>query len=150
MCLDAENVVRRYFASASVLRLAGLYGPERLLARVQSLRDGEPISGDPDTFLNLIHVDDAVQAVLACEERGETGDTYLACDSRPVTRRTYYEKLAALTAAASPRFETLSSSLAIYRPVPNKRCSNRRLRDELRVELTYPSIEEGLPQALGL
>jgi len=30
----------------------------------------------------------------------------------------------------------------------NKRCSNRRMCDELQMELLYPTINTGLPQAI--
>ena len=34
-------------------------------------------------------------------------------------------------------------------PGLNKRCRNRKLREQLQVELVYPTILEGLPQALS-
>ena len=57
---SAERVVEKHFppvesaATANVLRLAGLYGPGRLLRRVDALKSGSPISGNPDGWLNLI------------------------------------------------------------------------------------------------
>ena len=72
-CLAAEEILWEHSRSvksdvkhsASVLRLAGIYGPGRLLRRIEQVRAGEPVAGNPEGFLNLIHVDDAVQAVLA-------------------------------------------------------------------------------------
>jgi len=49
-----------------VLRLAGLYGPGRLL-RAADLLAGRPLSVPAGNWLNLIHVDDAAAAVLAAE-----------------------------------------------------------------------------------
>jgi nucleoside-diphosphate-sugar epimerase len=152
VCLDAENLVRERFSSTShddppvacVLRLAGIYGPGRLIARVASIQSGEPLAGNPDAWLNLIHIDDAVRAVLACESRGRPGATYLVCDDEPPTRREYYETLARLVGAPRPTFTEATGEAANSL---NKRCSNRRLREELQVELQYPTIAAGLPHA---
>lgn len=175
ICLEAEQLVRHSFpaaisetpppaervafsgaSSACILRLAGLYGPGRLLRRVAAVRSGEPIAGNPSAWLNLIHVDDAARAVLACEEHGRAGGTYLIVDDVPLTRREYYETLASLLQAPPPVFqavaddETATSATVLSAEASlNKRCSNRRLHEELRLELLYPSAQEGLPQALS-
>ena len=153
-CLLAEQLVHSAFptdpsaVSANVLRLSGIYGPGRLLSRVESLRAGEPLSGRGDAWLNLIHVDDAVRAVLACDERGQPGQTYLVSDDRPISRAEYYGRLAELANCPPPRFnpESLPSRGS---GGLNKRCRNTRLREELRVDLQFPTINEGLPHSLA-
>lgn len=159
VCLEAEELVWRFFPrsehssksrtvpvrsapdvrGANILRLAGIYGPGRLAARIESLRTGEPVPGNPDAWLNLIHVEDAVAALLACEERGPIGETYLISDGHPQTRRDYLTELARLIHAPAPTF---SPGPACQEGL-NKRCSNRRLREELGVEpraLTFCDI----------
>lgn len=134
---------------ANVLRLSGIYGPGRLLSRVESLRAGEPLAGRGDAWLNLIHVDDAADAMLACERQGQPGETYLITDDRPMRRDEYYSQLARLVAAPPPQFlddqpaKRGSGGL-------NKRCSNGKARAELGLTLRYPSFIAGLPHALGL
>lgn len=151
---DAEVVVWQHFERASpasmtssrdaiILRLAGIYGPGRLLARIQQLQNGERFSGNAEAWLNLIHVEDAVKAVLAAEERGRSGETYLVCDDRPLQRREYYTALAERLGAPSPVFAELAPDSAERLRI-NKRCLNRRLRQELGVELEYPTIIDGL------
>ncbi len=130
-------------SAAIVLRLAGLYGPGRFLTRIEQLQRGEPLSGNPAAWLNLIHVDDAVQAVLAAEQRGHCGETYLVCDDRPLPRIEYYSALAARVGAPPPRFAELAAD-APERQQLNKRCVNRRLREELDMRLQYPTVSEGL------
>jgi nucleoside-diphosphate-sugar epimerase len=152
ICLDAEQLVRKHFADEShgsccILRLAGIYGPGRLIARVEALQAGEPIAGHPEAWLNLIHVDDAATAVCAAAQRGTAGRTYLVCDDRPRRRREYYERLAKLADAPPPRFDDSGESART--PGLNKRCVNKRMHSELGVELAYPDIVSGLPHALG-
>ncbi len=158
-CLAAEELIRATFPiledtaavrpRANVLRLSGIYGPGRLLSRVESLRAGEPLAGRGDAWLNLIHVDDAAGAVLACEQQGQPGETFLITDDSPLRRDEYYSQLARLVAAPPPMFlddqpaKRGSGGL-------NKRCSNGKARAELRLMLRFPSFISGLPHALGL
>jgi nucleoside-diphosphate-sugar epimerase len=157
-CLAAEALVKEFFPAtsetparsprASILRLSGIYGPGRLLSRIESLRAGEPLSGQGEAWLNLIHVEDAVSAVLACEQRGRHGETYLITDDRPIPREEYYRQLARLVSAQPPIF-TDGQPAKRGSGGLNKRCSNAKARTELDLTLTYPSINEGLPHALS-
>jgi nucleoside-diphosphate-sugar epimerase len=142
-CLQAE----RLLTSATVLRLAGLYGPGRLLARIETLRRGELLADNPDGWLNLIHVDDAVAAILAVEEHESAGETYLVCDNQPVARREYFAQLATLVGAPPPRFDASQPARQGAGGL-NKRCSNRKLREQLGWTPRYPTLAEGLPAAL--
>lgn len=153
VCLDAERLIASQWDGSQsppfhILRLAGIYGPNRLLARAAALRSGEVLRGNPDGYLNLIHVEDIVRAVVACETHARDGRTYLISDDRPVTRREYYETLARLLDAPPPQFGGGSSERHDVDSL-NKRCSNRRMHEELAVTLAYPTLETGLPAALA-
>jgi nucleoside-diphosphate-sugar epimerase len=148
--LEAEQVVRRMNPSAIILRFAGIYGPGRLLRR-QTIERGEPILGDPDRWLNLIQVEDGVAAVLAAQEQGRLGGTYNVADDQPVQRREFYTALAGLIGALMPRF----IAPAPGSPMPNhertnRRIVNRRMREELAVQLRYPTYESGLVESMGV
>jgi len=145
VCLAAEELLRREAPEAQILRLAGIYGPGRLIARIDQLRSGSPLSGNPEAWLNLIHVEDAVSTVIAADRRGPAGSTWLVSDDRPSLRREYYDLLAWLVGAPAPRFA--DSASPADREL-NKRCRNRRLREALHVELRFPSIALGLPDAV--
>jgi nucleoside-diphosphate-sugar epimerase len=142
--LEAEQLLRRAWPEAVVLRFGGIYGPGRLL-RPQALLAGEPLAGDPDRWLNLVHVEDGARAVLAAEERGQPGETYNVSDDTPVSRRDFYTFLAQLLGAPEPRFLPTAASGT---EASNRRVSNRRLCQELGVALRYPSHREGLPASL--
>lgn len=135
--LDAEGVLRRQRPDAIVLRFAGIYGPGRLI-RAAALRAGDPIAADPDGWLNLIHVEDGARAVQVALDRGVPGETYNVSDGRPVTRRDFFTRLADRLGAPPPRF------VAGPPDVSHRRIGNRRMREELGVELRYPSYEQGL------
>ena len=150
-CLDAEQAVADHplGARSVVLRLAGIYGPDRI-PRAEALRRGEPIDAPADGFLNLIHVDDAARIVLEVERLGHakkipTPRTYCVADGHPGLRRDYYAELARLLDAPPPRFvEPAAASPAALRAGADKRISNARLVREVAPTFAYPSFREGL------
>jgi nucleoside-diphosphate-sugar epimerase len=141
--LEAEQVLRKRFPNAIVLRFAGIYGPGRLL-REKALREGQPIVAAPDRWLNLIHVDDGVQAILAAETHGQFGRTYNVADGSPVHRIDFFERLAELLNVPRLRFEHPIGAELPPHEQTNRRVSNRRMRTELGVGLIYQSFREGL------
>lgn len=168
ICLEAEqlfeqhgllpNGEQRETATAVILRLAGIYGPGRLLARMEQIKAGEPLAGRPDAWLNLIHLTDIVNTVLKCDTDIHLESHYLVSDSRPITRQEYYETLARLLKAPLPQFAADAPDQRALKSQRmhsteraaglNKRCSNLRLREKLEVELVYPTIQAGLSQAI--
>ena len=145
--LEAETLSRSRFPDAIVLRFSGIYGPGRWLRR-DKIEAGQPIVGDAEKWLNLIHVDDGARAVVAALEKGEPGRTYNVCDDEPVRRRRFYEEMAKVLAAPSPTFQPLAEGM----PSPphekgNRRICNARIRAELGVKLLYPNYRDGLEAA---
>jgi nucleoside-diphosphate-sugar epimerase len=143
--LAAEETVREALPKGvvTVLRFSGIYGPGRLLRRIESVRTGEPIAANPEGFLNLIHVDDGARIVSRLAERDAVQSTYLVTDDRPVRRREYYGLLARLVGASEPVFQ-FDATAGL-----NKRCSNARLKAELGDIFRFPTIESGLAHAVG-
>ena len=106
--VEAESLLRSHAAGPGVaLRFAGLYGPGRL-PRVDDLRAGRPIAADPDTWLNLIHIDDAARIVCAVAEAAEPEPLYVVSDGRPILRREWYGRLAELTGSPSPSWDAVA------------------------------------------
>jgi nucleoside-diphosphate-sugar epimerase len=149
VCLEAEQLLSQHAAGrkAIVLRLAGIYGPGRLPHR-QALLTGGPVMAEPNTYLNLIHVSDAVNVVLAAENLAPPR-LYVVADGQPVLRGEYYACAAALLRAPLPRFAPpADAECAQRRGGDNRRVDNRRLVTELDVRFAYPSYREGLAAAL--
>ena len=146
-CLAAEHslLASRWSDRALILRLAGIYGPQRL-PRLRQLLDGQPLSGDPDGVINLIHVEDAATAVFrAADLPLPLPRTYLIADGQPVSRRTFYEELARQTHAPSPQFKApTAGARGTDRSGSHKRVANARMINELGIQLRYPSFREGL------
>jgi nucleoside-diphosphate-sugar epimerase len=95
--------------------------------------------------LNLIHVEDAAQVVLAAEERAAPPRKYVVSDGHPVERSEYYTELARLLGAPKPRFiEPPADAPAAIRAASDKRVNPRRMFVELSPDLAYPSYREGL------
>lgn len=146
-CLAAEQFLEAHALADHVviLRLAGLYGLGRI-PRKDALLAGEPIDAPQHGFLNLIHVDDSVDAVLAAAEADlQLPRRYLITDGTPVERREYYAELARLLGAPAPVFRSPSDVTPAHaRATADKRISNARMLAELNVTLRYPSYREGL------
>ena len=144
--LEAERLLRAKLPAAVVLRFAGIYGPNRVLRR-QALLNGEPLVGDAEKWLNLIHVEDGVTAVLVAEQMRRAGETYLVADGTPVRRREFYALSAKLLGGPEARFEPHPAGKSLPAEA-NRRIGNRKAREELGFVPLYPSYLEGLPASL--
>jgi len=115
-CLQAEQLLRRECTErfpetqVVVLRMAGIYGPNRLLRRIDDLQNRTPLPGEPDHWLNLIHVDDAVRAVQYAAIAEAVPAVINVVNAGSVTREQYYTKLAQLASAPSPVFGTINAT----------------------------------------
>lgn len=157
LMLSTEELIRdrRWKDSrthSTILRLAGIYGPDRMLTRIDSLKAGTPFAGRGDSWLNLIHVDDAAEAVRLCATKSTTSDsprveTCNIVDDQPITRGDFYSRLAKLVNAPAPIFDQSRPSERGSGGL-NKRCSNTRFRSRWNWFPGYPSVETGLPASL--
>ncbi len=100
---EIEQSFCNYAQDSRIVRLAGLYGPGRVIGR-QTVIDGEVIRGRPDGYLNLIHVDDAAELLVKVMNSRTAAPVELGCDGRPVTRGQYYRELAESLACKPPEF----------------------------------------------
>jgi len=132
-----------------VLRMAGVYGPGRV-PKAEDLRAGKPVAVAAGGSVNLIHVDDAAAAVVAAEARATPPRVYLVSDGHPVERREFYSHLAEVLGCGPPRFlEPPPEQRRPGRGGGDKRVRNRRMLEELGVQLTYPTYREGLAGIYG-
>lgn len=136
-------------ARAVVLRLAGIYGPGRV-PKLRAVRQGEPLAAGADSFLNLIHVDDVLEAVLAAENIPQLPARYVVSDGCPVRRADFYGELARQLGVDPPVFvEPNQRARSAPRELSSKRVRNSRMRSDLLPHLRYPTYREGLADVVG-
>lgn len=159
-CIAAERILQGFAGDTgthvSILRLAGIYGPDRLLRRVSELRDQVPLTTQPDEWLNLIHVDDAVRVIDffgTTGSRPEWGESAEGAaemmnvvSAGSVTRRIYYSTLAKLVSAPEPIF---SPSSASHRNRGGNRRIHSRIRPNLPIEYKFDDCAIGLADAVA-
>lgn len=150
---DGEQALREWSLGKGcdyrVIRVAGIYGPGKL--PLSRLRRGEPIVRSEESPLtNRIHVDDLVQGCLAAMERGQSGGVYNICDGQPGTMADYFDAIADRAGLPRPpkigleqAQRQLSAGMQSYL-AESRQLDNRRLREELGVELRFPDLAAGL------
>ena len=150
---DAEQVFHQWRTETGgelvILRVAGIYGPGKL--PLDRLRKGLPLISEQEApFTNRIHADDLVQVCLAAMERGVDGETYNVSDGHPGTMTDYFNRIADRAGLPRPPqipmsegAGKLSAGMMSYM-AESRRLSNRKMLDELGVELMYPDLDVGL------
>jgi nucleoside-diphosphate-sugar epimerase len=148
--LEAENLLLDAAAKgfpAVILRLAGIYGPNRGHWFKQFLRGEAKIEGDGSRYLNMIHRTDAVHAIIAALERGSPGQIYNVVDNEPVQQLEFFRWLAGELGRPLPPTVPADASAWRRRGVTNKRVSNARLVNELGFHYQFPDFRAGyLPE----
>lgn len=137
--IAAEDVALRSGLPASVVRLAGIYGPGRNRL-IEQVRAGVCVAAEPPQYSNRIHRDDAAgllaHLLLQADEDELLAPCYLGVDDEP----------ASLHEVASWLAERLGVRLLEDGPgigrQGSKRCSNELAR-ESGWEPEYPSFREG-------
>ena len=134
---DAEDLVRARCEAAGwpwlILRLAGLYGPDRELFRLYRDDPDAEQPGDGMQATNLIHRDDALAACLAAlalDPRHSA--TVNICDDDHRPRRSMFAALARAAGHPEPRWQHPPG------PVRGKQVRNERMKQLLGLRLQHP------------
>ena len=147
--LDAETRLRASNWRAAVLRVPGIYGPNRL--PLDRLRDAIPVAlPAQDVVTNHIHADDLARACIAALYRAAPARVYNIADDTQLFLGEYLDRVAdrvglprpprapwdqVRIAAGPQRMLFLSGS---------RRLRNDRMKRELRIRLLYPDVDAGL------
>jgi nucleoside-diphosphate-sugar epimerase len=125
-----------------ILRLAPVYGPGRGLR--ERLRKGEfRLLDGGQHATSRIHVDDVARVVFAAEARAPRGSRYLVADDEPTTQGQYTQWLCQRMGIPLPPSRQMFEPGAPRVAHRNRRVRNTRLKQELGIELRYPSFREG-------
>ncbi|MCU0785434.1 MAG: SDR family oxidoreductase [Verrucomicrobia bacterium] len=128
---------------AVVLRVAGIYGPDRGYLLKQYLKNEARIEGNGGRILNMIHRDDLIGAIIAALKNGRPGEIYNAVDDEPVSQFTFFQWLAGTLGKDMPPSAPEDAEANRKPGVTNKRVSNRRLKMELGYQFKYPNFRKG-------
>ena len=128
---------------AVILRVAGIYGPERGHWFKQFLQGTAHLEGTGSRFLNMIHRDDLVGCIISALKSGRAGEIYNAVDDEPVSQLHLFQWLAQAVDKPLPPSEPENPTAIRRRGVTNKRVSNRKLKMELGHPFKYPTFREG-------
>ena len=131
-----------------IFRLAGIYGPGRSLIDRFLGKEKIYIVNKPSHLFNRIHIEDIVGAI----EMGMTSQSITKIlnlsDDLPATQLEVAQFAASLLKKKCPDTVSLESEVvsemarSFYKE--EKKVSNKKLKNELGYQLTFPSFKEGL------
>ncbi|HZE92589.1 MAG TPA: SDR family oxidoreductase [Rhizobacter sp.] len=154
--VDAEARLRWYGsacgARVTVLRIPGIYAGDRPGGhpRDRLVRGTPVLAADDDVYTNHIHADDLARACVAALHRGLPQRVVHASDDTELKMGDYFDLAADL--CGLPRPPRISRQAA-REQMPemqlsfmgeSRRLDNRRLKQELKLRLLYPTVREGL------
>jgi len=138
--------------AVTTLRIPGIYASNRAGGHPRErLARGTPVlQPADDVYTNHIHADDLARACVAALFRGRPQRVVHACDSSDLRMGDYFDLAADL--CGLPRPPRIARSEAVARLPPmlmsfmseSRRLHNHRLTTELRLQLRYPTVAEGL------
>lgn len=138
---------RQYGVPVHLFRLAAIYGPGR--SALDQVRAGTARRIDkPGQIFSRIHVEDIATVLRASMARPHPGTAYNVCDDEPEAPQAVITFACRLLGVAPPpliAFEEAGlSPMARSFYDDNKRVANRRIKQELGVQLRYPDYRAGL------
>lgn len=156
--VDAEARVRHLgrlrsgTTRVSVLRIPGIYAPDREggTPRDRLLRGTPVLAREDDVFTNHIHADDLARACQLALWRGKPQRSYNVNDDSQLLMGDYFDMAAGLYGLAKPprisrsqaQTELPAMQLSFMRE--SRRMVNTRMKRELRLQLRYANVKDGL------
>lgn len=156
--VDAEDAVRHWGrrqagdAQAMILRIPGIYAPDRAggTPRERLLRGTPVLQREDDVFTNHIHADDLARACDLALWRTRAQRVVQVSDDTDLRMGDYFDLAADLYQLPRPlrvprqaAEDTLPLMLLSFMS-ESRRLDNTRMRRELRLQLRYPTVREGL------
>ncbi len=153
---QAETLWRDSFHSHGlpihVFRLAGVYGPGRNLLQKVIAGQAKRIE-KPGLVFGRVHVEDVAEVLKASLARPDPGAIYNVCDDLPAPPAEVTEYACRLLNRPPPPLvpfeQAVLSEMGRSFYLNNRRVSNRRIKEELKVKLRYSNYRDGLQALLG-
>ena len=93
---------------------------------------------------------DLVQVCIAAMDRAASGEVFNVSDGHPTTMTDYFNRVADLTGLPRPPTIPMEGAGAQLSPGmlsymrESRRLANRKLGEQLGIEMRYPTLEKGL------
>ncbi|WP_396433291.1 SDR family oxidoreductase [Limnohabitans sp.] len=153
--VDAENLMRflgRSGVRVSILRIPGIYAPDREGGTpLERLHKGTPVLvANEDVYTNHIHANDLARACVAALWRGKPQRVVNVTDDTDLKMGDYFDLAASLYGLPKPpRISRNDANTALPLMLlsfmrESRRLDNTRMKQELRLQLRYPHVREGL------
>jgi nucleoside-diphosphate-sugar epimerase len=144
--LEGEELLVRGPFAATVVRMAGIYGPGRTRL-IHQVRRGEAVCQTPEPrYTNRIHRDDCAGVLQHLMRLSSPEALYLGVDNEPADQAEVLRWLARQLGSPSPRSESRMPSGRESQS--NKRCRNSRLLQS-GYSFRYPTFREGYKAMLA-
>ena len=131
-----------------IFRIAGIYGPGRSIIDRFIGNEKIYIVDKPSHLFNRIHIEDIVGAIEMAMSSQSRNTILNLSDNLPATQVEVAQFAASLVRRKCPDTVSLESELvsemarSFYQE--EKKVSNKKLKNELGYQLTFPSFKEGL------
>jgi nucleoside-diphosphate-sugar epimerase len=135
-----QELLRADWMRPMVLRVAGIYGPERGHLFKQFVAGEAALRGEGETWINMVHLEDIAGSIIHLLEKGGGNEIYNVIDDEPVTQKDFFAWLA--TRLGKPMPPSAAPDLNRKRGLTNKRVSNGKLRSTGYL-FRYPTFREG-------
>ena len=153
---DAERQLRRFGSRhttrVSILRAPGIYAADRL--PIARLNKGVHALGDEaDLFTNRIRADDLAMLVCAALPHGRPNRCYNASDDTEMKMGEYFDLVADRFGLPRPPRISRAEAQNTLSPIQlsfmseSRRLANQRIKAELRAQLRFPQVEDGINAA---
>jgi nucleoside-diphosphate-sugar epimerase len=153
--VDAEKLMRFFGRSGvrvSVLRIPGIYATDREggTPRERLLKGTPVLMAKEDVYTNHIHANDLARACSAALWRGKPQRLVNVCDDTDMKMGDYFDLAATLYGLPKPpRLSRHDANAALPLMLlsfmnESRRLDNTRMKKELRLQLRYPHVRDGL------
>ncbi len=153
--VDAEKIMRflgRSGVRVSVLRIPGIYAPDREggTPRERLLKGTPVLVSKEDVYTNHIHANDLARACAAALWRGKPQRVVNVTDDTDLKMGDYFDLAAGLYGLPKPpRISRSAANTALPLMLlsfmnESRRLDNTRMKQELKIQLRYPHVRDGL------
>jgi nucleoside-diphosphate-sugar epimerase len=159
---DAERTVLQAVEAGLpgvVLRLGTIYSTEAWHSQLlisQARQHQLAVIGDGDAYWSLLHADDAARAIVRAIDDAEGGSIYNVADDRPLQMAELFDLIARLVGAPRPPrvprllARALVGADALTLLTTSARLSSQAIKQDLELDLAYPTPEDGFKAVLSL